>query len=55
MNTFGEFDVDGFGNMGMGIFFMATIINLLILLNLVVAIVCEVFNRYNEDRLPSFY
>jgi len=55
MNTFGEFDIDGFGDIGMLIFFLATFINLIILLNLVVAIVCEVFNEYNAMRLKSFY
>jgi len=43
MNTFGEFDVEGFGDVGMVIFFAASLINLVILLNLVIAIICDVF------------
>lgn len=55
MNTFGEFEVEGFENVGMAIFFAASIMNLVILLNLVIAIVCDVFAQFNLTRLESFY
>ena len=55
MNTFGEFDVEGFGDVGMVIFFAASLINLVILLNLVIAIICDVFTQFNSIRLESFY
>ena len=55
MNTFGEFSIDGFEDVGLTIFLMASIINLVILLNLVIAIISEVFTRINDDRANYFY
>jgi len=55
LNTFGEFDTDGFDTTGKGIFLLASFINLVILLNLVIAIISEVFADVNSRRLESFY
>jgi len=55
LNTFGEFDTDGFDKTGKFVFLLASFVNLVILLNLVIAIISEVFADVNSRRLESFY
>ena len=55
LNTFGEFDTEGFDDIGMIFFILASVVNLIILLNLVIAIISETFNIVNAEKLQSFY
>ena len=53
--TLGEFDVDALDSWGWVLFLTAALFNLVILLNLVIAIISEVFTEVKDNRLPSFY
>ena len=55
MNTFGDFNIEGFEGVSLIIFVIASLVNLVILLNLVIAIISEVFNTVHSQRLESFY
>ena len=47
LNTFGEFGLDGFDWTGKIFFLLATFFNLIVLLNLVIAIISDVFSTVN--------
>ena len=53
--TLGEFDVDTLDELGWILFLSAATFNLIILLNLVIAIISEVFATLYPTKLPSFY
>jgi hypothetical protein len=53
--TLGEFDVDVLDELGWILFLAAATFNLIILLNLVIAIISEVFATLYPTKLPSFY
>ena len=55
LNTFGEFGTDGLDLTGKLFFILASFVNLIILLNLVIAIISEVFTTVNTERLEAFY
>ena len=55
LTTFGHFDVAGFGDIGMIFFIQACAINLIILLNLVIAIIGAIFSIVNASRIEAFY
>ena len=53
--TLGEFDVESLDELGWILFLAAATFNLIILLNLVIAIISEVFATLYPTKLPSFY
>ena len=55
LNTFGEFEIEGLDKSGVLFFVLASFINLLILLNLVIAIISEIFANVNKHKLEAFY
>ena len=55
LNTFGEFEVENFDLTGKIFFVLASFVNLIILLNLVIAIISDIFSTVNTERLEAFY
>lgn len=55
MLTLGEFDVEKLDELGWVLFIAAAVFNLIILLNLVIAIISEVFAQLHPTKVPSFY
>ena len=55
MLTLGEFDVEKLDELGWVLFLAAALFNLIILLNLVIAIISEVFAELYPTKEPSFF
>ena len=55
MLTLGEFDVEKLDELGWILFLAAALFNLIILLNLVIAIISEVFAELYPTKEPSFF
>ena len=53
--TLGEFGIDGLDVWGWILFILAALFNLIILLNLVIAIISQVFETVSETKIQSFY
>lgn len=55
----GDFDTDDIGstctNLVLLFFFLCTVFNMIIMLNLLIAIISESFNRINENSDPASY
>lgn len=55
MLTLGDFDVEKLDELGWILFLAAALFNLIILLNLVIAIISEVFTELYPTKEPSFF